>query len=260
MSGCAAMLAGLLRRIIVVDQLAELPFNSESAVELRLRADSAGVLRLTDFSTGRARLSAPWVRLHVPAELWPSAVGAQRHGFSAGAAVRALLAAAPPLPEVIDRRPSNEFGDAAIEEGGDALALCMLAGLAIQPIAVAAATWALDVADRQLADPQAGYLFDEPGGWVANRRRYAEDWVNETGPVDPPGAIALLRDHTLDLSALGRLGYLPSVDVDAHPLLAARLPQEGTQILLALLDWALAAATRPAAPDTAGTRSPPGRH
>ncbi|WP_329431097.1 hypothetical protein OG339_48910 (plasmid) [Streptosporangium sp. NBC_01495] len=207
--GCAAMLAGLLRRIILVDRLAELPSHG-SAVELRLRADATGTLRLTDLSTRRARLSAPWVQLHVPAEVWPTAGARQQRRLSAGAAVRALLAEAPPLPEPAegaDRRQSDAFANAALQESGDALALCMVAGMAIQPITVAAATWALTVADRQLADPRAGYLFDEPGGWVANRRRYAEDWINESGPVDPPGARPLLKEHDLDLSALGRVRF-----------------------------------------------------
>lgn len=87
---------------------------------------------------------------------------------------------------------------------------------------------------------------------MANRCRYAEDWINESGPVDPPGARLLLKEHDLDLSALGRVRFALPVDAEIDPRWAAgmeeELPQEGTQILLELLDWALAAATRPAAP------------
>ncbi|NJP82492.1 hypothetical protein HCK01_35300, partial [Streptomyces sp. AA8] len=127
-------------------------------------------------------------------------------------------------------------------------ALCVIAGLDPAPIALQAAAWALTVADLQLADPRTGYLWND-GGWIANRRRHAENFIGQPGPCDPPGTTQLLAEHHLDLAQLGRLAYLPIADFDgAHSGLAGELPEEGEQILIRLLDWALAAATHPGTP------------
>ncbi|MFJ5122408.1 hypothetical protein [Kitasatospora sp. NPDC088548] len=221
---CAGDLSALLRRVVLLELLAGLPFR-DGAVELAV--DSG---RLVDLSGGRARLTLPWAVLHLDRGLWPVRPVRERAGASS--AVLPFLASYPPAPGA--GRPQ------AAPEG-----LCVLAGIEATEVAVRAAGWALEVADAELADPRTGYLDDE-GGWSANRRRAAEGGFGDAGPLDPPGCTRALEGCPVDFAELGRLAFLPVID---HP--AAKdfrpdreeLAEEGRQILIRLLEWALAAAT-----------------
>ncbi|TKA06381.1 hypothetical protein [Actinacidiphila oryziradicis] len=125
-----------------------------------------------------------------------------------------------------------------------------LAGLAPEPLGLRAARWALVTAETVLADPAYMSVFDG-GGWAGNCRRYGDlDIAHESyRPVLPPGAEQLLERHDVDLAALGELALgedlseyrLPTGELDID------LDREGQGTLVALLDWVLAAATRPAA-------------
>jgi hypothetical protein len=111
-------------------------------------------------------------------------------------------------------------------------------------LAHTAATWALDIADEALADPAHAHLHTE-GGWMANRRRALEGFVGDSGPLTPPGAGRLIEHSPVSLADLGHHpAWLPTTN-HYIPRLRTRekAVQRGTQILLGLLDWALAAAT-----------------
>ncbi|MER5638101.1 hypothetical protein ABT095_14230 [Kitasatospora sp. NPDC002227] len=221
---CAGDLSALLRRVVLLELLAKRHFHG-GAVELAV--DSG---RLIDLTGGRARLTLPWVTVHLFRELWPGRPARAR--TSATAAVLPFLASYPSPPGT--ERPGTA------QQG-----LCVLAGIEATEVAVRAAGWALEVADAELADPRTTYLDDE-GGWTANRRRAAEGGFGESGPLDPPGCARALDGFPGDFAELGRLAFLPAVfhEVarDFRPD-EEQLTEEGRQILIRLLDWALAAAT-----------------
>ncbi|MEY9839371.1 hypothetical protein [Streptacidiphilus sp. EB103A] len=219
---CATSLSDLVRRVRLLEDLIQLPFHN-GHLEYEV-ADG----QVVDCSTGRPRLTPPWVLLHAPRTLWPARASSALN--DAPAAVLAFLG----------RYPSTTNAGRTAD---GAQALVTLTGLRDEPIATTAARWALQVADEVLAGPGVGYLFDE-GGWTANRRRVAEDFLGESGPVDPPGTDRLLEPGRVDLTALGRLAYLPGAHLTPRwSDMLPELPGEGTQILLRLLDWTLAAAT-----------------
>ncbi|MFJ8390564.1 hypothetical protein ACIQ9Q_39945 [Streptomyces sp. NPDC094438] len=145
--------------------------------------------------------------------------------------VLAFLARYPQLPGTI--LPADAAG-----------ALCALACVGSGPAAYAAARWALEVADQALADPACGYLYEE-GGWTANRRRVLEGFVYDSGPLDPPLAGRLIELSPVSMAELGRRRacLLYTQRLDATGSSTKELTRRGTQILLTLLDWALAAAT-----------------
>ncbi len=221
---CAGSLSALLRRVLLLESLAKRPFHG-GAVELTVETG-----RLVDLSGGRSRLTLPWVTLHLDRPLWPGRPARTRP--SASAAVLPFLASYP--------SPSGTGRPDATQQG-----LCLLAGVDATEVAVRAAGWALEVADAELADPDTGYLDDE-GGWTANRRRFAEGFFGESGPLDPPGCARALDGSPVDFAELGRLAFLPADDRKATRVFRPddeQLAGEGRQILIRLLDWALAAAT-----------------
>jgi hypothetical protein len=227
---CAGTVAALLRRVMLLEPLAQQPFTGGS-VEFQVAAG-----QLVDHTLNAARRTPPWMVLHAPRPLWPRSAPVVP-ARSAAEDVLAFMARYPQLPGV--PLPSDA-----------ARALCLLAGVDGGPAALTAAAWALQVADRVLADPACGYLHDE-GGWTANRRRVQEGFVYDSGPLDPPGAGRLIELSPVGMRDLGReSAYLPDRGV-RDPItegldpavLDEELTERGTQILLGLLDWALAAAT-----------------
>ncbi|MFE4512681.1 hypothetical protein ACFRMQ_00580 [Kitasatospora sp. NPDC056783] len=222
---CAGDLSAVLRRVLLLEHLAARPFHG-GAVEFTVDAG-----RLVNLSAGRARLSAPWITLRLIRSLWPDRTPAKGRS-SASDAMLPLLARYPTLP-------------GAVRPGGARHGLCELAGVRVEDVALRAAGWALEVADAELAEPNSGFLDDE-GGWTGNRRRFAEDFIGESGPLDPPGCARLLARCPVDFADLGRLDYLPAIDHEAARELRPdheQLTEAGRQILIRLLDWALAAAT-----------------
>ncbi|MFE2094952.1 hypothetical protein [Streptomyces sp. NPDC059460] len=221
---CAATVSALMRRIMLLGPLAQEPFTGGS-VEFQVTAG-----QLIDHSRNSVRLTPPWMVLHAPRALWPRSTAAAS-ARSAASDVLAFMARYPQLPGV--QLPTDA-----------AQALCTLAGVAGSPAAHTAAAWALEVADQALTDPACGYLYEE-GGWTANRRRALEGFVYDSGPLDPPGAGQLIELSPVTLTDLGRgRACLPTTG-NSGPVSddEEKLTRRGTQILLGLLDWALAAAT-----------------
>ncbi|MCL3999208.1 hypothetical protein, partial [Streptomyces lavenduligriseus] len=121
-----------------------------------------------------------------------------------------------------------------------ARALCHIAGLRTDPVVVQAAEHVLDVATRILADPAHASVY-AAGGWTGNCRTYPEGAVHGSAPCLPPGAGTVTDLPEEALQRIGRHFCSRHSDTSRTDLTSA-----GQEVLVHLLDWALAAATRPA--------------
>ncbi len=169
-----------------------------------------------------------WTSRSVPSALWPTGPIPAPGPADPYTAVLDLVTELEPA-----RAPSGTDDHPA------ARALCHIAGLRTDPVVVQAAEHVLDVATRVLADP-AHYSVYAAGGWAGSCRTYPEGTVHGSDPCLPPGAetVADLPDEALQ--RIGRHFCSRPSDTSRTDLASA-----GKQELVHLLDWALAAATRP---------------
>ncbi|WP_031049062.1 hypothetical protein [Streptomyces sp. NRRL F-5650] len=235
LSPIVPLLSATLRRIhLLTDSEVGSP-----TIEL-LIAEHRGEPYLYD-ATGGAPSAVPlWQSVAVPLELWPSAPA---YRSPTAVNVRAAIS-----------RLMSEAGDGLgflIPDFSEAL--CKVAGVPAVPLTLRAAQAALTVAEEALADPHFVSLFDG-GGWAANRRRDLDiAWVAHTDEaVTPPGAERLVEAFTGDLDMLGMLTLSEEHALTESLTAAGELEDDvaalGQDTLIWLLDWALAAATRPATP------------
>ena len=130
-----------------------------------------------------------------------------------------------------------------------ALALCELAGLEHTATSSRLAQQILEVAAAVLTDETTARALRRDGGWAGALRMLEESWFGPL-PDDPPGTtavLALLADMpTQEITALGRRvrrGELVELAVQADGGQDAEARGEG--LVVELLHWALAVATRP---------------
>lgn len=231
-SGCAFELSACLRRIALLAQIAGRHTHG-GALHYDVASDPDGSARLLDLISWGEKGAPPWLTSHTPRRMWPTPRRPAQPAVPVAEAVVALAALADPAA------------------AGPEAALCAIAGLRPDATALATAAHALAVAERHLDKPANAYLFAE-GGWAANRRRAAEDFLGRSGPVDPPGTDEMLAARELDLTALRRNTERPG----ARPT-DRTAERRGKQLAVELLDWALTAATTPGTPRFAWTRSTP---
>ncbi|MER5549976.1 hypothetical protein ABT072_48225, partial [Streptomyces sp. NPDC002589] len=170
-----------------------------------------------------------WTSRSLPLALWPSGRIPAQGPADPRTAVLDLLGEIEPAsapPRSADHRAAR--------------ALCHLAGLSTDPVLVQAAERALDVAERVLADPAHASLY-AAGGWAGTCRTNSQGTVHGADPCLPPGA-----EEVTDLpeAALLRIGRDISSTSSNTP--RTGIVNAGQAELVHLLDWALAAATRPA--------------
>ncbi|KOU73741.1 hypothetical protein ADK61_22415 [Streptomyces sp. XY66] len=229
------LLSATLRRVHLLTD----PEVSSPTVEL-LIAEHRGEPCLYD-TTGGAPSAIPlWQSVAAPLELWPSA---PLYRSAAAVDVRGAISRLMSEADEGLGFPAQDVSEA----------LCKLAGVPAVPLTLRAAEVALSVAEEVLADPRFISLFDG-GGWAANRRRDLDIvWVAHTDEaVIPPGAERLVAAFTGDLDMLGMLTlseeHALTESLTATGELEEDVPAIGQEALIQLLDWALAAATRPEAP------------
>ncbi|MFD7919737.1 hypothetical protein ACFV3R_10975 [Streptomyces sp. NPDC059740] len=213
-------LSATLRRIRLVDALAR-----NGHVHL-FTTRYLGDLHLIEACEATPTVLPLWASRSLPLALWPTGrIPAQ--------------GPADPYTAVLDLVTTVEPATVPphLTDGRAALALCHLAGNRPDPVLVQAAEHALAVAARILADPAHAGLYDA-GGWAGSCRTYPEGSVHGADPCIPPGAEEVTALPDADLIRIGdrALGGAPD---------NARLISAGQDELVHLLDWALAAATRP---------------
>ncbi|WNI20011.1 hypothetical protein [Actinacidiphila sp. ITFR-21] len=216
LAGIADHLSATLRRIRLVDALAR-----NGHVNL-FTTRHLGSLHLIEACEGTPTVLPLWTSRSLPLALWPAGRIPAQGPADPHAAVLDIVTAVEPSVAAHDHA---------------ALALCHLAGNRPDPVLVQAAEHALAVAARILADPAHASLYDA-GGWAGSCRTYPEGSVHGADPCIPPGAEEVTDLPDADLVRIGAhtLGGSP----DDSRLLCA-----GQDELVHLLDWALAAATRP---------------
>jgi hypothetical protein len=154
------------------------------------------------------------------------------------------------VAELTERRPAEA------EQG-----LCDLAGIASTTTATDLAGGVLDIATTMLADQTTVRGLQQDGGWAGAVRALVERWpVLEPGPDDPPGVTALTA--LLAETPQRELAALPDTFLAERwvvlPLGQTVLAEErggllrpaeppGERLVVELLHWAVAAATRPPA-------------
>ncbi|MFD8413964.1 hypothetical protein ACFV2Q_19765 [Streptomyces sp. NPDC059650] len=224
LAGLADHLSATLRRIRLLDPLTRI---SGHVHLFTTRHHSA--LHLIEACEATPTVLPLWTSRSVPTALWPAVpIPAPGPADPRTAALDLLTEAEPDrAPVCAAQRPA-------------ARALCHIAGLRTDPVLVEAAEHALDVAARVLADPDHTSVY-AAGGWAGNCRTYPEGTVHGSDPCLPPGAEAVIDLAEADLQRLGR--HVSSQPSDAS---LADLASAGQEELVHLLDWALAAATRPA--------------
>ncbi|MFI6689506.1 hypothetical protein [Streptomyces sp. NPDC050485] len=224
LAGVADHLCATLRRIRLVD-----PLTRGSGHIHLFTTRHHGDLHLIEACEATPTVLPLWTSRSLPLALWPAGPIPATGPADPRTAVLDLLAEAEPASA-----PPRPAGHRA------ARALCHLAGLSTAPVLVQAAEHVLDVATRVLADPAHASLY-AAGGWAGSCRTYPEGTVHGADPCLPPGA-----ETATDLpeDALQRLGRHFSPSSSDVPL--ADLTNAGREELVHLLDWALAAATRPA--------------
>ena len=142
------------------------------------------------------------------------------------------------IAELTGRRPADA-----------ALALCELAGLEHTATSSRLAQQILEVAAAVLADETTARALRRDGGWAGALRMLEENWFGPL-PDDPPGTTALLplladmpRQEIVALGGRIRSGELVELAVQADGEQDAEARGEG--LVVELLHWALAVATRP---------------
>lgn len=224
LAGLADHLSATLRRIRLLDPLTRISGH----VHL-FTTRHHGDLHLIEACEATPTVLPLWTSRSVPAALWPAFPIPAPGPADPRAAVLGLLNEAEP-----DYAPSPTSDHSA------ARALCHIAGLSANPLLVQAAEHVLDVATHVLADP-AHASVHAAGGWAGSCRTFPEGTVHGSDPCPPPGAETVTA---LPEEALQRLGrHFSSQPSDTS---LTDLTDAGREELFHLLDWALAAATRPA--------------
>jgi hypothetical protein len=224
LAGLADHLCATLRRIRLLDPLTHISGH----VHL-FTTRHHGALHLIEACEATPTVLPLWTSRSVPLALWPTVPVPAPGPMDPHAAVLGLLTEIEP-----GHTPSRTADHPA------ARALCHLAGLHTDPVLVEAAEHVLDAATRVLADPDHASVY-AAGGWAGSCRTYPEGTVHGSDPCLPPGAEAVTDLAETDLQRLGR--HVSSQPSDAS---LADLASAGQEELVHLLDWALAAATRPA--------------
>ncbi|MFF2374970.1 hypothetical protein ACFVUW_11370 [Streptomyces xiamenensis] len=185
-----------------------------------------GDLHLIEACAATPTVLPLWISQALPLALWPTGRSPGHEPADPHAAVLDLVTTVEPTA-----LPAHTTTD------GPALALCHLAGNQDDPVLVQAAEHALTVAARILSDPAHAGLYDG-GGWAGSCRTYPEGTVHGADPCIPPGAeeVTNLPDDELIRIGTRTLG---------GPCEDSRSLQAGQEELVHLLDWALAATTRP---------------
>ncbi|MEU6350118.1 hypothetical protein ABZ896_12405 [Streptomyces sp. NPDC047072] len=228
LAGIADHLSATLRRIRLVDPLAR-----NGHVHF-FTTRHLGDLHLMEACEATPTVLPLWTSRSLPLALWPTGRTTDHAPADPHDAVLDLVTTVEPT--AIPADASRGAQDRA------ALALCHLSGNRPEPALVRAADHALAVAARILADPAHAGLY-AAGGWSGSCRSYPEGSVHGADPCIPPGA-----EQVTDLpdDELIRIGASTLADSSDN----SRLVQAGQDELVHLLDWALAAATRPhARPD-----------
>ncbi|MFF6979314.1 hypothetical protein ACFZAV_16565 [Streptomyces sp. NPDC008343] len=224
LAGLADHLCATLRRIRLLDALTRISGH----VHLFTTRHHGG-LHLIEACEATPTVLPLWTSRSVPLALWPAGPIPAPGPADPHAAVLDLLTEVEPA--------SAPSGTA---EHPAARALCHIAGLHADPVLVQAAEHVLDVATRVLADPAHASVY-AAGDWAGSCRTYPEGTVHGSAPCLPPGAETVTD---LPEEALQRLGQ----HFSSQPSDTSRtdLASAGQEELVHLLDWALAAATRPA--------------
>ncbi|WP_327740452.1 hypothetical protein OG749_46045 (plasmid) [Streptomyces nojiriensis] len=224
LAGLAEHLCATLRRIRLVDPLT----RGTGHIHL-FTTRHHGDLHLIEACEATPTVLPLWTSRSLPLALWPAGPIPAPGPADPRTAVLDLLAAIEPA-----RTPPRSAGHRA------ARSLCHLAGLSTTPALVQAAEHALDIATRALADPAHASVY-AAGGWAGSCRTYPEGTVHGTDPCLPPGAETVTNLPEEALQCLGQHFYSRSSGAPRTDLVNA-----GREELVHLLDWALAAATRPA--------------
>jgi hypothetical protein len=131
---------------------------------------------------------------------------------------------------------------AEVEQG-----LCELAGIAFNASTANLASGVLDIATTVLADQTTARGLQQDGGWAGAVRALVERWPFESDVDDPPGVealVALLAETPRrELAALGQTPVSERWLILPRPEAVA----VGEDLVVELLHWSVAAATRPAA-------------
>ncbi|MFD6967416.1 hypothetical protein [Streptomyces sp. NPDC059949] len=221
-AGLADHLSATLRRIRLVDRL-----TRTGHVHL-FTTRHHGDLHLIEACEATPTVLPLWTSQSLPLALWP----AGRTPATGPADPRHAV-----LDLVLAVEPSSAPPATAPHRA--AHALCHLAGLTPNPVFIQAAEHALDVAAQVLADPAHANLY-EAGGWAGSCRTYPEGSVHGADPCLPPGA-----EEATDLAEADVVRIGVHVVGGLADTSRSRLAGAGREELIHLLDWALAAATRP---------------
>ncbi|MEU0351413.1 hypothetical protein ABZ302_31985 [Streptomyces sp. NPDC006237] len=224
LAGLADHLCATLRRIRLLDALTRISGH----VHL-FTTRHHGDLHLIEACEATPTVLPLWTSRSVPLALWPAGPIPAPGPADPRTAVLDLLTEIEPA-----RAPSVTADHPA------ARALCHLAGLSANPVLVQAAEHTLDVATRVLADPAHASVY-AAGGWAGSCRTYPAGTVHGSDPCLPPGAETVTDLPEEALQRLGRHFTSRPSDTSRTDLSSA-----GQEELVHLLDWALAAATRPA--------------
>ncbi|MFE9137989.1 hypothetical protein [Streptomyces sp. NPDC007355] len=224
LAGLADHLSATLRRVRLLDPLTRISGHVH-LFTTRHHDD----LHLIEACQATPTVLPLWSSRSLPPPLWPTVPIPAPGPANPRTAVLALLSEVEPdhaPPRNADRPPAR--------------ALCHIAGLRTDPVLVEAAEHVLDVATRILADPAHASVY-AAGGWAGSCRTYPEGTVHGSDPCLPPGAETVTDVPETDLQRLGRhSSSRPSATAPTD------LISVGQEELVHLLDWALAAATRPA--------------
>ncbi|WP_331735906.1 hypothetical protein OG605_38565 (plasmid) [Streptomyces xanthophaeus] len=223
LAGVCDHLSATLRRIRLVD-----PLTRGSGHVHLFTTRHHDVLHLIEACEATPTVLPLWTSRSLPLALWPAGSTPTPGPADPRTAVLDLLTEIEPASV-----PSRSADHRA------ARALCHLAGLSTAPALVQAAEHVLDVAAHVLVDPAHASVY-AAGGWAGSCRTYPEGTVHGTDPCLPPGA-EIVTDLPEDaLLRLGRHFSSRSSTTSYTDLVNA-----GQEELVHLLDWALAAATRP---------------
>ncbi|KOV41913.1 hypothetical protein [Streptomyces sp. H036] len=224
LAGLADHLSATLRRIRLLDSLTRISGHVHLFI-----TEHHGYLHLIEACEATPTVLPLWTSRSLPLALWPAGPLPAQGPADPRTAVLDLLSETEPA-----RAPS------ATADHPAARALCHIAGLSTDPVLVQSAEHVLDVATRVLADPAHTSVY-AAGGWAGTCRTYPEGTVHGADPCLPPGAEAVTDLTEEALQRIGRRFSTQPANTSRTDLVSA-----GRDELIHLLDWALAAATRPA--------------
>ncbi|MEV7775902.1 hypothetical protein [Kitasatospora sp. NPDC086791] len=218
-------LSATLRRIHLLTKLS----TYVRTVDLSLH-EHAGHLYLADRSL--PSVAPIWISTGVPFPLWPTASTGRVRPVSPHARVLSLV---------------TQFSEAAPPED-PAHALCILASFPDSSLARRAAEHALQHAKMVLENPTYASLYDG-GGWIGQCITVASDTPLDAGhkPIWMLPETESLLDRFSETEELGKLSpdFTEAEDRRDPETAGSR----GNSALQEMLNWALAAATRPAGPE-----------